>query len=154
MKREFILTWFAIGICASLVACGEAADDKVSGEKSSGALTIGNAQSFTGPLAEQGVEVEQGSDLVVAHINAAGGVQGNKLKLDKKDTAADPAQCTEIAEGFVQAGRKFMIGAISSGCTGAILDVTVPAQVLTLQPAVERMAVTFLPQCRPSVRFG
>lgn len=130
MARICFRRLFVTGMCISLMACSETVDN--ASDDTSGELIIGNAQSFTGPLANQGVEVEYGTDLAVAHINKSGGVLGKTLKLDKKDTVADVKLCSEIAEGFVEDGRKFVIGAISSGCTGAILDQTVPANVLTL----------------------
>ena len=94
---------------------------------------IGAVHSYTGVFATQAVEVEHAEDLAVAHINNAGGIIGKKVALIKMDTGAQPDICAQYARDLTQdEGINYIFGAIESACTNAILDVTVPAGVLTV----------------------
>ncbi|MBN2526850.1 MAG: ABC transporter substrate-binding protein [Deltaproteobacteria bacterium] len=127
MFRKVIIGIMTLGTLA-FAGCAEDKDSKGSGE----ALKLGAAFAFTGPLAPEGLECEQASDLAVSQINAAGGILGQNLSLVKRDTQTNPALCGDIATDLIQNQNVPVIfGALSSGCTSNILDVAVPAKVLT-----------------------
>src|SRR5262249_22482303 len=61
-------------------------------------LTVGVAGPMTGGEATFGRQMNNGAELAVADINAAGGVLGKKLKLEAGDDACDPKQARSVGE--------------------------------------------------------
>ncbi len=136
---SMIVLMLTLGVLA-FMACGEEDAKGGGGEK----VTIGVAYSFTGPLAPEGASSEQAIDLAVSQINAAGGVLGNPIALVKRDTQTTPPLCADIATDLIQnEGVSVILGAMASGCTSAILDVAVPAGVITMSNVSLSTNLTF-----------
>lgn len=53
-------------------------------------IIIGTHQDLSGPIKSWGVPVANGMKMAVEEINAAGGVQGRKLKMVLEDSGYDP----------------------------------------------------------------
>ncbi|MEO8559668.1 MAG: ABC transporter substrate-binding protein, partial [Rhodospirillales bacterium] len=53
-------------------------------------IVIGTHQDLSGPIKSWGVPVSNGMKMAVEEINAAGGINGRKLKLIIEDSAYDP----------------------------------------------------------------
>jgi ABC-type branched-subunit amino acid transport system substrate-binding protein len=56
---------------------------------------------MTGQYAAFGEQLRKGAEMAVADINAAGGVNGQKLELQIGDDACDPKQATAVANKMV-----------------------------------------------------
>lgn len=63
-------------------------------------LTIGAAGPFTGAAAAPGMEIFNSMKVAIDKVNAAGGIQGVKVKLVMGDDVADAAQGVNVAEKF------------------------------------------------------
>ncbi len=119
MKKKVLSLLLAMTLSAGLVACGskestgstdsttntattDAKDSKTTSEEqpataegdSAGEITLGVIGPMTGSLAVYGTHIENGVELAVEQINAAGGVDVNgskyKLVLESKDDRVIP----------------------------------------------------------------
>ena len=93
-----------IGITSALAGCGSSSSPKSStgttspssgssGGSSSKTILIGNVEDLSGASSVLGIPENQGAQMAVDEINAAGGIKslgGAKLKLVKFDTASNP----------------------------------------------------------------
>lgn len=76
---------------------------------------IGSTGPLTGDNSSYGMSVQQGAQLAVDEINAAGGINGVQVKFDMKD---DKAATTDAATGYdalYESGMNISIGSVTSG---------------------------------------
>ncbi|MDQ8031316.1 MAG: ABC transporter substrate-binding protein [Bordetella sp.] len=102
----------AIGACSIMVSGVALADIKV------GALF-----PFSGGLALLGQESYRGLELAVNEINAAGGVNGEKIQIIKAD-AVDPTQAMSETKRLTSSGVVAVFGSYASGVSYAASPVT------------------------------
>ncbi|MBI4271564.1 MAG: ABC transporter substrate-binding protein [Candidatus Rokubacteria bacterium] len=117
MKR---VTWLALLVAVALVVSLTApavAQQKV--------VKIGDIGSKVGVFEGYGKYQSMGIQLAVEEINAKGGVLGHRIEVIAEDDDTKPAPAIRKAEKLIlQDGVKLLIGAVSSGATMAIMDVT------------------------------
>ena len=114
MKR-FLATTATIAAIA-MVAAGAA--------KAADELVLGLNMVQSGPLKSPGEGTEAAVDIAVAEINAAGGINGKKLKVVKFDTGSDPKQAVVATRKFAQDDNALaVIGPFSSGEAAAAFPV-------------------------------
>jgi branched-chain amino acid transport system substrate-binding protein len=101
MKRMAALS-LALGATLACAACSEAE------------IKLGIAGPLTGPMADLGAELKNGSEQAVADINAAGGILGQKIVLDYGDDMGDAKESVLVANKFAADGVKFVIGPFTS----------------------------------------
>lgn len=79
-------------------------------------IKIGWLSSLTGPLSSPALAENQGVQLAVEEINAAGGILGRKIELLTRDTAGDPTKAVNFAQQLVFSDKvDFVIGPVNSG---------------------------------------
>ena len=76
---------------------------------------IGVAGPLTGPNAAFGAQLQKGAEQAAKDINAAGGMNGEQIKLEFGDDVSDPKQGVSVANKFVGDGVKFVDGHFNSG---------------------------------------
>ena len=88
------------GLLAS--ACASGSSGSSTGSSSSGPLVLGQDTSLTGPGAPAGTQDQIGQNAYVDALNAAGGVNGRKVKIiytdNKTDTATSIANVHELVQ--------------------------------------------------------
>ena len=92
MKKLLSMTLVAALALGSLAGCGQKAE--TNGENAGtttddNTLVIGGIGPLTGAAATYGTAVKNGTELAVEEINAAGGVNGMKLKMEFQDDEHD-----------------------------------------------------------------
>lgn len=87
------LSAIALTACAGSSTGGELADDEP--------IVIGVSGPKTGNQAEYGKNWEEGFQIALDEINAAGGIQGHPVELDFQDSQGEASQATTIAQRFV-----------------------------------------------------
>ncbi|TIP44482.1 MAG: branched-chain amino acid ABC transporter substrate-binding protein [Mesorhizobium sp.] len=87
-------------------------------------ILIGVAGPITGPNAAFGAQLQKGAEQAVADINAAGGINGQQLKLEIGDDVSDPKQGISVANKFVADGVKFVDGHFKDAKIAIIHDKT------------------------------
>jgi branched-chain amino acid transport system substrate-binding protein len=98
-------------------------------------ITVGVAGPMTGGDATFGRQMNNGAELAVADINAAGGVLGKKLKLEVGDDACDGKQARSVAEKFVGMKVPFVAGHYCSSASIPASEVYAEGNVLQITPA-------------------
>ena len=98
-------------------------------------IRIGVVLPTSGPIAYDGGLALNGIRMAVDEINAAGGVQGNKIELFVEDSAGVPATAVAAMEKLVGMQKVVaVIGDFGSSCTLAMMDVAARAQVPLITP--------------------
>jgi branched-chain amino acid transport system substrate-binding protein len=98
-------------------------------------VIIGVAGPITGPNAAFGAQLQKGAEMAVADINAAGGINGEQIKLVVGDDASDPKQGISVANKFVADGVKFVVGHFNSGVSIPASEVYAESGILEISPA-------------------
>ncbi len=86
-------------------------------------IKVGALFPFSGGLALLGQESYRGLELAVNEINAAGGVNGEKIQIIKAD-AVDPTQAVSETKRLISAGVAAVFGSYASGISYAASPVT------------------------------
>ena len=88
-------------------------------------VKIGDLGSKVGVFEGYGKYQTMGLTLAVEELNAKGGVLGHKIEIVSEDDETKPAPAVRKAEKLIlQDDVKLLVGAISSGATMAVMDVT------------------------------
>ena len=87
MKMRFLLGYVAA--CVALPAMSQE-------------LVLGLSHAKTGRYASVAVGTEIAVDIAVAEINAAGGVNGKKIRVEKFDTGGDAKNAQVAVQKFVE----------------------------------------------------
>ncbi|MFC4272064.1 ABC transporter substrate-binding protein [Sneathiella chungangensis] len=98
-------------------------------------ITIATAGPMTGQYASFGQQMKAGAEQAVADINAAGGVNGEMLKLEIGDDACDPKQAVAVANQMVSKGVVFMAGHFCSGSSIPASAVYTEEGIIQISPA-------------------
>ena len=77
-------------------------------------ILVGFAGPLTGEMELAGEQMQNGTDLAVAELNAAGGVLGQKVVLDQVDDHCDGEQAVAAARKLVADGATVAIGHLCS----------------------------------------
>lgn len=105
-------------------------------------LTIAVAGPMTGDLAAFGEQLRRGSEMAVKDINAAGGVNGEQVKLELGDDQCDPKQAVQVANDLVKKGVVFVAGHFCSGSSIPASEVYAEEGILQMTPASTNPAFT------------
>ena len=88
-------------------------------------LKIGMATTLSGSIALFGVANQNGAQLAVDELNAAGGVLGRPVELTVRDDEAAPEEGAKIARDLIiDEGIDVLLGPVSSGVALAITEVS------------------------------
>ena len=105
-------------------------------------IKVGVGGPLTGPNAAFGAQMKNGAEQAAADINAAGGINGQKIELVFGDDVSDPKQGVSVANKFVGDGVKFVIGHFNSGVSMPASEVYAENGVFMLTPASTNPRVT------------
>src|SRR6478735_5553553 len=98
-------------------------------------IVIGTHQDLSGPIKFWGVPVSNGMKMAVEEINAAGGINGRKIRLVIEDSGYDPKKAVLASQKMVERDKIFaMVGAMGSPTVLAAQDILFDAGVLQLFP--------------------
>jgi len=122
--KKIILSGIAMSFAAALSATTALAD-----------ITVATVGPITGDLAALGEQYKQGATMAVNDINAAGGINGEKLVLEIGDDACVPEQATRVAEQMASKGVKFVAGHLCSGSSIPASKVYAEEGILQISPA-------------------
>ena len=105
-------------------------------------IVIATAGPMTGQYASFGEQMKTGAEQAVADINAAGGVNGEMLKLEIGDDACDPKQAVAVANQFAGSGVAFVAGHFCSGSSIPASAVYADEGIIQISPASTNPAFT------------
>jgi len=131
-------TMFTLALlgATALVAAPAAAQTKVTNQGVSATeIVIGTHQDLSGPIKGWGVPVANGMKMAVEEINAAGGINGRKIKLVLEDSGYDPKKSVLATQKMVEKDKVFaMVGPMGSPTVIAAQDILFEAGVPQLFP--------------------
>ncbi|WFU25736.1 ABC transporter substrate-binding protein [Bradyrhizobium sp. CB1717] len=135
MSRSFNAFGLAMGAIA-LGCLPAVAQTKVTNEGiSASEIVIGTHQDLSGPIKGWGVPVSNGMKMAVEEVNAAGGVNGRKIRLVVEDSGYDPKKAVLASQKLIERDKIFaMVGPMGSPTVLAAQDILLDAGVLQLFP--------------------
>jgi branched-chain amino acid transport system substrate-binding protein len=98
-------------------------------------IPIASIGPMTGSNATFGRQFRAGAEMAVADINAAGGVNGKKLRLIVEDDACDPKQAVAGANKLASQKVKFVAGHYCSGSSIPASKVYAEENIIQISPA-------------------
>lgn len=127
MKKSFI--------AAAIVALGATPLAFATQGVSKTEIVIGTAQDLSGPIVPFSKQAVNGMQMRVDEINAAGGINGRKIKLVVEDHGYDPKKAVLAAQKMVQRDKIFAsIGSIGTPTAVASMPIFLEKDVLFLFP--------------------
>jgi len=135
MSKSFRALGLAVGALA-LTHLPAFAQTKLTNEGISPTeLVIGTHQDLSGPIKVWGIPVSNGMKMAVEEINAAGGINGRKLRMILEDSAYDPKKAVLATQKMIERDKIFaMVGPMGSAPVLAAQDILFDAGVLQLFP--------------------
>ncbi|MBA8901701.1 MULTISPECIES: branched-chain amino acid ABC transporter substrate-binding protein [unclassified Phyllobacterium] len=121
-----------VAVAAMLVLGGTAYAD----------LLVGIGAPLTGPNAAVGAQIQKGAEAAIAEINAAGGINGEKVKLVLGDDVSDAKQGVSVANKFVADGVKYVIGHYNSGVSIPASEVYAENGIVEITPGATNPVFT------------
>ncbi len=98
-------------------------------------IVVGTHQDLSGPIKGWGVPAANGMRMAVDEINAAGGLNGRKIRLIIEDSAYDPKKAVLATQKLVEKDKIFsMVGAMGSPTVLAAQDILLDAGITQLYP--------------------
>ena len=150
MKKKLLAMLLSLSMVFALAACGSGGDEPSSGSDSpdgGGAasgdtLTIGMIGPLTGSYATYGTAMEEGLELAVEEINAAGGICGMTVETQVMDDQGDPTEALNAFNTLVSNGVGIIVGSATSGCTSAITNAANEEGVVLITPSATADNIT------------
>ncbi|MGG1399089.1 MULTISPECIES: branched-chain amino acid ABC transporter substrate-binding protein [Bacillus] len=109
-----VIVMMMITACSSKTGGSDSSDGKDKG----GEILIGTLTPITGSSAKMGEDMNNAIQMAADEINAAGGINGKKIKLVKEDEGCDPQIATAGANKLVS---KDVVAVVGGYCSGAVL---------------------------------
>src|ERR671910_668630 len=123
LMKKMLLTGVALGLGLAFSSAASAQ------------IKIGVAGPITGPNAAFGAQLKNGAEQAVEDINAAGGINGQKLQVVIGDDVSDPKQGVSVANKFVSESVKLVVGHFNSGVSIPASEVYQESGILQVTPA-------------------
>ena len=115
------------------------------GEKT---IVIGGSGPLTGDAAQYGVGVKNAIQLAVDEVNAAGGVNGNKLKLVFEDDEADSGDKAVNAYNTLKdQGMQIFLGTVTTASCLAVVDKSKQDNIFQFTPSASAQDVIANDNC-------
>jgi len=105
-------------------------------------LKFGVAGPLTGKDAVFGAQLKNGVEQAIEDLNAAGGINGQKIELVVGDDAGDPKQGRSVANNFAGEGVSFVVGHFNSGVSEPASDVYAENGMLMITPGSTNPKIT------------
>ena len=140
MKKVLALLLVAVLCLGCFAACGgNGGEEKpVAGDNYAANNTeylIGCTGPLTGDAASYGISVQNGAQIAIEEINAAGGLNGVMFKFDMKDDKAGVPDAQTGYDALYEAGMQASIGSVTSGSAKAFGDKAAEDNVFFMTPS-------------------
>jgi len=133
MKKTVLIILAVLLSCSLLFA---------QGAEEAKTIKIGVAGAHSGDLASYGLPSVNAVELVVANINAAGGIDGKMIEVVVEDDQCKPEIATNTAAKLVGEKVVAVVGHICSGATKAALDIYNESKIVVISPSATSPPLT------------
>lgn len=138
--RGNLFKTIAAAVCTASLLMTGCGGDKAS---DSSAVKIGAICELTGANASYGTSMMRGFKLAVKEINAAGGVNGQKLQLVEADTKSEPAEAANAMSKLISQDKVPMVtGMFTSSSAIAACNISESSKIPYLAIGATNPAVT------------
>lgn len=138
-STKFVAASAAAVMALSLAGCsgGSMDDSSSSSAKASGdSITIGTVTTNSGTAAAYGEAEVKGFELVVSEINAKGGINGKKVKLESMDDKGDATEASNAYNKLAGDNNVLAVaGPTISATTAAVAPLADQSKLVTIAPA-------------------
>ena len=138
-STKFVAARAAAVMALSLAGCsgGSMDDSSSSGAKASGdSITIGTVTTNSGTAAAYGEAEVKGFELAVSEINAKGGINGKKVKLESMDDKGDATEASNAYNKLAGDNNVLAVaGPTISATTAAVAPLADQSKLVTIAPA-------------------
>ena len=138
-STKFIAASAAAVMALSLAGCsgGSMDDSSSSSAKASGdTITIGTVTTNSGTAAAYGEAEVKGFELAVSEINAKGGINGKKVKLESMDDKGDATEASNAYNKLAADNNVIAVaGPTISATTAAVAPLADQTKLVTIAPA-------------------
>ena len=158
--NQFLKKALSFGLASAMVAtalsgCGDNGSSSTPDSSSQGGSSVASGETFklgsmgplTGPNASYGISVNQGAQIAVDEINAAGGVLGKQIEFFFQDDESDAETAMSAYNKLMDNGIQALLGATTSGPTIALTDLTNEDGILQLTPSGSAIECTQYDNC-------
>ena len=131
----------------AMTACGDSgggtkpAGDDTGGGAEGGTIIIGATGPLTGDASSYGISVNQGAQMAVDEINAAGGLDGIMLELQMKDDKATATDAASAYDQLFDAGMQISMGYVTSGSCDAFAQREAADGIFVLTPSASQQSI-------------
>ena len=117
MKKVLAVLMALTLVVLCFAACGSSENEGAAGGSTTGEKTIkiGLSGPLTGNNAQYGIGVQNGAQLAVDEINAAGGINGSPGELEMEDDDSDPEKAANAYANLMDWGMQISLGTVTSG---------------------------------------
>ena len=127
----------------ALTGCNKQAGQGGNGSSNAGDIVVGEYASLTGTKADFGITTTNGVELAADQINAAGGLLGRKIALNKQDDTGDASQVGTVVTRFVTGDRvDCVIGEVASKLSKRAAPICQKAKTPMITPSSTNPEVT------------
>lgn len=138
-STKFVAASAAAVMALSLAGCsgGSVDDSSSSSAKASGdSITIGTVTTNSGTAAAYGEAEVKGFELAVSEINAKGGINGKKVKLESMDDKGDATEASNAYNKLAGDNNVLAVaGPTISATTAAVAPLADQSELVTIAPA-------------------
>lgn len=138
-STKFVAASAAAVMASSLAGCsgGSMDDSSSSSAKASGdSITIGTVTTNSGTAAAYGEAEVKGFELAVSEINAKGGINGKKVKLESMDDKGDATEASNAYNKLAGDNNVLAVaGPTISATTAAVAPLADQSKLVTIAPA-------------------
>ena len=138
-STKFVAASAAAVMALSLAGCsgGSMDDSSSSSAKASGdSITIGTVTTNSGTAAAYGEAEVKGFELAVSEINAKGGINGKKVKLESMDDKGDATEASNAYNKLAGDNNVLAVaGPTISAATAAVAPLADQSKLVTIAPA-------------------
>lgn len=124
-----MLRQFAAALCYSAVGLGLGVG------AANAEIVVAVAGPMKGQYASFGEQLRLGAATAAADINAAGGINGEQIRIIAEDDNCEPRQAITVAEGLIPQNVRLVIGHYCSGASIAAAPTYARAGILMLSPS-------------------
>ncbi len=143
MKRVVNAAWAVLFMSAALTLLGGCKKEATTGGQEASEIIVGEYASLTGTTATFGNSTHRGVQMAIDDANAAGGVNGRKLKLVTEDNQSKPDIArTVVTRLITQEKAVAILGEVASTRSMAAAPVCQQYKVPMISPSSTNPAVT------------
>ena len=103
--------------------------------KNNDAFYIGGIGPVTGDSAIYGSAVQNGAQIAVDEINAAGGINGHKIEYNFQDDQGDPEKSANAYNTLKDWGMQLLMGTVTTAPCVAVADLTAADNMFQITPS-------------------